>query len=174
MAIAAFQGEYWNSGGLNDYSSTCGLSHIRVASQLGSPNRPGICTSNVGSALGLCLESMMDIELIKSVGGAVPLLIDGPIARCGDEPEAAAWAAKCFMHMAASASGCVALANGEGVIEALCRAGHAKYGQVQPFTLVQQIEGLTRNLLGECGVAAWGSTGWPFGCSVVPRVDLVR
>lgn len=75
------------------------------------------------AAQALSHLSADDPELANRVrlGGAVPLLIDGPIARCGDEPAAAAWAAQCFAHMASSPGGCVALAAGDGVIEALCR-----------------------------------------------------
>lgn len=74
MAIASFQGEFWNQDGLDAYTTECGLPRVEVASQVG-PQHPGVCTSEWGKELGLCVESMMDVELIKATGGSVPLTV---------------------------------------------------------------------------------------------------
>ena len=69
MAVASFQGEFWDQPGLNDYSSTCGMPPIKVAHQVGN-DIPFACAG--GEA---CAEGMMDVELIKAVGGGVPLTV---------------------------------------------------------------------------------------------------
>ena len=69
MAIASFQGEFWDQPGLNDYSNTCGLPPITVVRQVGN-QIPLACADE-----GACAEGMMDVELIKAVGGGVPLTV---------------------------------------------------------------------------------------------------
>jgi len=68
MAVAEWEGEMWTPVGLDYYASQCGLEDVSVETQLGM-NQPSKCMEGVYD----CTESMMDIELIKAVGGGVPL-----------------------------------------------------------------------------------------------------
>jgi len=74
MAVASFQMEYWNQDGLDEYTESCGLNKVAVTNQVG-PNEKEMCTNAVGKEYDLCTESMMDMELIKAVGGDVPLTV---------------------------------------------------------------------------------------------------
>ena len=70
MAVAEFQGVYWDQMGLDTFTSNCNLSAINVT-QIG-PNRAAICRIPlIGTEL--CMEAMLDIEYTKGVGGSIPL-----------------------------------------------------------------------------------------------------
>ena len=59
---------------------------------------------HVLSAQALCHLAAGDSELANRVrlAGAIPILVDGPLARCAEEPDAAAWAAACLTHVAST------------------------------------------------------------------------
>mmetsp|Transcript_22555 Transcript_22555/g.60499 ORF Transcript_22555/g.60499 Transcript_22555/m.60499 type:complete len:623 (+) Transcript_22555:28-1896(+) len=72
MAVASFQGEFWDQEGLDTYAAKCQIPPLEIVHNNGS-HVPEVCTSVMGSAMGFCMEAMMDIEMIKAVGGGVPL-----------------------------------------------------------------------------------------------------
>ena len=71
MAVAEFQGVFWDQKGLDAFSSACHLPNMTVDKQIG-PDRPARCLIPIIGSL-LCSEAMLDIEYIKAVGGSVPL-----------------------------------------------------------------------------------------------------
>ena len=71
MAVAEFQGVYWDQKGLDSFSKACALPNITVEKQIG-PDRPKHCLIPL-LGLQFCMEAMLDIEYIKGVGGSVPL-----------------------------------------------------------------------------------------------------
>jgi hypothetical protein len=73
MAVASFEGEFWNQNALDTFERECGLPRIQVTNA--GPNEPEWCTSKKGIEMGLCFEAMLDIEMIKAVGGGVPLTV---------------------------------------------------------------------------------------------------
>jgi len=70
MAVAEWEGEMWTQVGLDYYASQCSLEDMSIDTQVGA-NLPSMCTEGLVD----CTESMMDIELIKAVGGGVPLTV---------------------------------------------------------------------------------------------------
>jgi len=71
MAVAEFQQVYWDQVGLDTFAKTCKVHNLSVAHMVG-PNRPAICrVPFLGTEF--CMEAMLDIEYIKSIGGSIPL-----------------------------------------------------------------------------------------------------
>ncbi|KAK7242094.1 endoplasmic reticulum-plasma membrane tethering protein [Aureococcus anophagefferens] len=69
MAVAEFQGQYWDPKDLGAFSTACGLpSAISVSKTVGG-NVPLLCE---GLGQG-CVESLLDIEYAGSIAGAIPL-----------------------------------------------------------------------------------------------------
>ena len=69
MAVAEFQGQYWDPEDLGAFSTACGLpSAISVSKTVGG-NVPLLCE---GLGQG-CVESLLDIEYAGSIAGAIPL-----------------------------------------------------------------------------------------------------
>jgi len=67
MAVAEFQGQYYNSSDLTLFSSHCGVEPaVEVAADVGDPNNETSCHGN-------CVESLMDIQYIKAIAPEVPL-----------------------------------------------------------------------------------------------------
>jgi len=70
IALAEFQGQYYDDGDLEAFSSQCGIDTITVDSVNGG-NSPSRCT--VG--LEPCIESLLDIEYAGAVAQTIPLSI---------------------------------------------------------------------------------------------------
>lgn len=69
MAVAEFQYQYYDDADMGAFSDACGLeSPVEVASTVGG-NKPQFCSIGVQA----CVESLLDIEYIKAVAGAIPL-----------------------------------------------------------------------------------------------------
>jgi tripeptidyl-peptidase-1 len=69
MAVAEFQFQYYDDADMGAFSDACGLeSPVEVASTVGG-NKPSFC----GVGVQACIESLLDIEYIKAVAGAIPL-----------------------------------------------------------------------------------------------------
>jgi len=69
MAVAEFQFQYYDDNDLTAFGDACGLeTTIEVDSTVGG-NKPGKCSIGVQA----CIESLLDIEYIKAVAGAIPL-----------------------------------------------------------------------------------------------------
>jgi tripeptidyl-peptidase-1 len=69
MAVAEFQNQYYDSADLEAFSSACGLDEpVEVATNVGGNNE-----NRCSFGLQACVESLLDIEYIKAVGGAIPL-----------------------------------------------------------------------------------------------------
>jgi tripeptidyl-peptidase-1 len=62
MAVAEFQGQHYDSSDLNTFTTACGLPQVTVVDKL-SPNSPTDCSIPEG-----CIESLLDIEYIHSLG----------------------------------------------------------------------------------------------------------
>ncbi|KAK3280880.1 hypothetical protein CYMTET_11302 [Cymbomonas tetramitiformis] len=68
FATAEFQGQLYTEKILNDFASDCNLPNgVKVDHQIGPDSGSFVCN------LGACTESLLDIEYIKAVGGAIPL-----------------------------------------------------------------------------------------------------
>lgn len=70
MAVAEFQGVFWDQPGLDFFTSACHLPNISVT-QIG-PQLAAECELPI-LGMELCAEAMLDLEYIKGVGGSVPL-----------------------------------------------------------------------------------------------------
>jgi subtilase family serine protease len=62
MAVAEFQGQHYDASDLNTFTTACGLPQVTVVDKL-SPNSPTDCSIPEG-----CIESLLDIEYIHSLG----------------------------------------------------------------------------------------------------------
>lgn len=70
VALAEFQGQYYDDDDLEAFSSQCGIDTVTVDSVFGG-NNPSRCS------IGLepCIESLLDIEYAGAVAGPIPLSI---------------------------------------------------------------------------------------------------
>lgn len=69
MAVAEFQNQYYDEPDMTAFSEACGLAEpVEVATNVGG-NNEGRCKFG----LQACVESLLDIEYIKGVAGAIPL-----------------------------------------------------------------------------------------------------
>jgi tripeptidyl-peptidase-1 len=69
MAVAEFQFQYYDDPDLEAFSEACGLENtVEVDSTVGG-NKPTKCSIGIQA----CVESLLDIEYIKAVAGAIPL-----------------------------------------------------------------------------------------------------
>jgi len=69
MAVAEFQNQYYDDADMEAFSDACGLDEpVEVATNVGG-NKPSRC----GFGVQACIESLLDIEYIKGVAGAIPL-----------------------------------------------------------------------------------------------------
>jgi tripeptidyl-peptidase-1 len=66
MAVAEFQGQYWDSSDLNTFTSTCNITSVTPIDKNGN-NSPSACS------IGACVESLLDIEYLHGVAGNIPL-----------------------------------------------------------------------------------------------------
>jgi len=69
MAVAEFEGVYWSSMQLTNFSEACGV-NASVDHQDGT-NQPNICDETDSGSF--CVEALLDIEYIRAVAGEVPL-----------------------------------------------------------------------------------------------------
>lgn len=73
MAIAQFQGVSWDKADLDSFTHVCHLdAPVKVHDQRGY-NNPRWC-QNLLTA-DICLESLLDVEYIKAIGGDIPLTV---------------------------------------------------------------------------------------------------
>eukprot|EP00756_Hemistasia_phaeocysticola_P041410 Hpha_TRINITY_DN16915_c2_g1::TRINITY_DN16915_c2_g1_i1::g.53851::m.53851/K01279/TPP1, CLN2; tripeptidyl-peptidase I len=70
MAVAEFQGVYYDDKDLSGFGSACGI-NVTVDIQVGA-NKPTNCEIPI-VGVELCAEALLDIQYIKSVGGSIPL-----------------------------------------------------------------------------------------------------
>lgn len=70
MAVAEFQGQYYDDDDLEAFASACGTSQTTVATTYGG-NSPSRC--QIG--LEPCVESLLDIEYMGAVGANIPLSV---------------------------------------------------------------------------------------------------
>jgi len=69
MAVAEFQTQFYDTDDMDAFTSGCKLTNpVTVDKNIGG-NRDGLCKHGLES----CVESLLDIEYIKAVGGAIPL-----------------------------------------------------------------------------------------------------
>jgi len=69
MAVAEFQTQWYDNDDMASFSDTCGLENaVTVDKNIGG-NSEDKCKHGLES----CVESLLDIEYIKAVGGAIPL-----------------------------------------------------------------------------------------------------
>ena len=117
-------------GLINGHKANCSAAHaagavsVFVSLLTPRPEHPEPKAVSVLAARALSHLSADDPAQANYVrlGGAVAQLVDGPLARCADEPEAAAWAAAALAHIAAAGGASRdALASGERVVESLVR-----------------------------------------------------
>lgn len=73
MAIAQFQGVSYDVADLNDFQRECHLDWSLIPAHTYGYNNQGWCKNVVTS--DICLESLLDIEYIKGVGGDIPLSV---------------------------------------------------------------------------------------------------
>lgn len=70
MAVAEFQGVYYDLKDNADFSSACGV-NITVDKQVGKNDGSRCEIPIIGTEL--CAEALLDIQYIKSIGGSIPL-----------------------------------------------------------------------------------------------------
>mmetsp|Transcript_35317 Transcript_35317/g.108408 ORF Transcript_35317/g.108408 Transcript_35317/m.108408 type:complete len:587 (+) Transcript_35317:95-1855(+) len=69
LGLAEFQGQYYDTGDLEAFSTACGLAQTINVSKTTGGNMPSICSGG-GEA---CVESLLDIEYAGAIAGAIPL-----------------------------------------------------------------------------------------------------
>jgi len=72
MAVAEFQGVMWAQKGLDTFADSCHLPPFTVDHQVG-PERNLSCALIPYIGGPNCVEAMLDIEVIKGLGGSIPL-----------------------------------------------------------------------------------------------------
>jgi tripeptidyl-peptidase-1 len=73
VAVAAFQGQSWDTTDLNDFAQACDVADVEVADQVG-PNTASECLIPLIGA-NLCLEALLDVQYVKSTAGNIPLTV---------------------------------------------------------------------------------------------------
>jgi tripeptidyl-peptidase-1 len=73
MAVAAFQGQSYDTPDLSAFATACGLNDVEVATQVGK-NSPTSCEIPI-IGQQLCLEALLDVQYSKSVAGDIPLTV---------------------------------------------------------------------------------------------------
>jgi len=73
MAVAAFQGQSYDTPDLSAFAQACDLKDLQVATQVGK-NSPSMCEIPI-IGQQLCLEALLDVQYSKSVAGDIPLTV---------------------------------------------------------------------------------------------------
>jgi tripeptidyl-peptidase-1 len=73
MAVAAFQGQSYDTPDLTAFSDACSLNDVQVATQVGK-NSPSSCQIPI-IGQQLCLEALLDVQYSKAVAGDIPLTV---------------------------------------------------------------------------------------------------
>jgi tripeptidyl-peptidase-1 len=73
MAVAAFQGQSYDTPDLSAFAEACSLNDIQVATQVGK-NSPTSCEIPI-IGQQLCLEALLDVQYSKAVAGDIPLTV---------------------------------------------------------------------------------------------------
>lgn len=68
VAVAEFQGEYWDNSDLTSFSSNCGIDTVAVHQTYGG-NDPSSCTDYMSD----CTESLLDIEFMGAIASPIPM-----------------------------------------------------------------------------------------------------
>ena len=71
IGVAEFQGVYYDQADLDGYATSCGLPSINLT--LIGDNRPKRCSLPIIIAPDMCTEALLDIQVIKGIGPALPL-----------------------------------------------------------------------------------------------------
>eukprot|EP00937_MAST-01D_sp_MAST-1D-sp2_P001078 g1078.t1 len=73
IAVAEFQGEFWDQADLDNFGAACGLgANLTVDEQIGD-NNPKKCSIPIIISPPQCKETLLDILTIKGLVGAIPL-----------------------------------------------------------------------------------------------------
>lgn len=73
MAVAAFQGQSYDTPDLTAFAQACDLNDVQVATQVGK-NSPTSCEIPI-IGQQLCLEALLDVQYSKAVAGDIPLTV---------------------------------------------------------------------------------------------------
>jgi tripeptidyl-peptidase-1 len=73
LAVAAFQGQSYDTPDLSAFATACNLNDVEVATQIG-PNSPTSCEIPI-IGQQLCLEALLDVQYSKVTAGNIPLTV---------------------------------------------------------------------------------------------------
>jgi len=73
LAVAAFQGQSYDTPDLSAFATACSLNDVEVSTQIGK-NSPTTCEIPIIGAQ-LCLEALLDVQYSKVTAGNIPLTV---------------------------------------------------------------------------------------------------
>jgi tripeptidyl-peptidase-1 len=74
MAVAEFTGVFWDQADLDEFKTACAISYnVSIDHMVGPANKPAKCSIPIIISPNMCKEALLDIQVMRGVGGAVPL-----------------------------------------------------------------------------------------------------